>query len=116
MTRSLFAACIGAVTIMTACASSRPYVMNKTKTGAIQPAKPATCEIEFVQLSSQEVVAENWQPIGKLMIEDNGFTEKAKGVLRPLACEWGGDAVNLVSADKGYDRYTSMFMVLKKKQ
>jgi len=68
------------------------------------PPREAGCALEFVKLDMMDLSSETgtWQVIGYVALADNGaqdpFSEKNRAIVRPRACQMGGEGVTLMAS------------------
>ncbi len=82
---------------------------------AIRPAKPETCKLELVTITSTEMQPEakfgtggTYEMIGAITIGakegTDPMSEEIRGLVRPRACAMGGDVVTLLGSGTGANR------------
>ncbi|MFC1611182.1 hypothetical protein ACFL6C_09495 [Myxococcota bacterium] len=103
------------LTIWAAGSACMPPMWNQQRMGPRLTAKPADCPIEFASLSPQQMNA-GFEMLGSVTTTGSlDFTPELKRKLQPLACEWGGDTVSIMSsAEVGVTKAVS-FVVLQKR-
>lgn len=111
------AMCVVACVALMGCGPSLSVTRMK-----VAPAKPANCELKFVEVDMATItVKKEWTILGYVTLGESGvqdpFSERYRALVRPKACEMGGEAValGLASAQAGMMASGSgvMYAVLK---
>jgi hypothetical protein len=98
---------IFASVVVVACGPS----VKETRLG-FYPPRDAACSLEFVQWDPRILQANGpWEVLGYLEIDEknpaNPFSPKYRKIVRPRACNMGGEAVSLVQAASRDARFGS---------
>jgi hypothetical protein len=66
------------------------------------PAREASCSLEFIKADMNEISSGTgkWELIGQIVLQEEGvqnpFDERYRAIVRPRACQMGGEAVALL--------------------